>query len=120
MEIMMTDLLVLPCHCGGELTEIQKYLLECNSCKRLVDSRLICGACLGNLVVVGEKNGQKIFNCDRCHNNEMLECMICHLPKSIWADDGKICGLCYFAFTEGKINLTPQELDRINRWKIHV
>ena len=116
----MTDTREIPCYCGGNLIEIADHLLECNSCRRLADSRLICGACCGDMKVVDERNGRKVFNCEKCHKNEMLECTICHLPKSIWADDGSVCGLCAFQTLNGKIDLTPQQIKGINRWIVHI
>ena len=115
----MSDTLMIPCYrCGGILVEIADHLLECDNCKRLADSRLMCGACNGDLQVIDEKNGRKIFNCNRCHNNRMLACIICNLPKSIWADDGQICGLCLLKATNGEIELSPKQIEAVNKWII--
>ncbi len=66
-------------------------------------------------------SGRKVYQCS-CNNpicnGEMLACVICHLPKTIWADDGDICAGCGLRFLNREITLTPEHIAGMERWMI--
>ena len=75
--------------------------------------------CGGNLIEVKKlENGRRVFNCDKCKNNECLECSICHNPRGIWADDGLICGLCALDWLSGKIIFSKEQGAGILEWRV--
>lgn len=85
----------------------------------IVDRNFICGGCGGIIVQVGKRpDGRRVFNCSQCHANEMLECTNCHFPRSIWADDGELCGVCVLDAMAGKRELTKKHLEGIKKWTI--
>lgn len=70
-----------------------------------------------------QKDGRRVFKCDKGTDEfhaKLLECTVCHFPRSIWADDGNICGNCCVAAMEGKIQLTPEQVEGINKWRVTV
>lgn len=87
--------------------------------------------CGGKLIKIGEKDGRVFYNCDTCKNNELLECTICRNPRSVWADDGEICGLCYLKWMEGTlfptdsrkegvVSFTDEQIAGILKWRIKI
>jgi hypothetical protein len=84
------------------------------------DPNYVCAGCLGDLVAVGDRDGRKDYNCHKCGQNQLRECTVCHFPRSIWGDDGDICGNCVIAALEGKIALTPEQIRGINEWAVTV
>lgn len=78
----------------------------------------VCRVCSGNLIVVREENGRKVYTCDTCHGGEIPECTICHKPRSIWADDGDICGLCAIEYLRGNLSLTPEQIAGIEKYRV--
>lgn len=87
----------------------------------VVDGNFVCGGCGGIMVKVRRQpDGRKVFNCEKCHNNECLECTVCHYPRSIWADDGNVCGVCALDMMEGKRELTQAHMDDIKKWTVKV
>ena len=68
------------------------------------------------------ENGRKVFKCnnknDDKNHQELLECVICHLPKTIWADDGTICGGCGLGFFAGELTLTEEQREGIKKWEV--
>lgn len=86
------------------------------------DRNYVCAGCGGNLVVIAirEENGRKIYNCDSCHKNKCLECTMCHKPRSIWADDGDICGLCGLEYLRGNLSFTPAQIASIEKWRVAI
>ncbi|MDD5430908.1 MAG: hypothetical protein PHP03_01665 [Candidatus Pacebacteria bacterium] len=85
------------------------------------DLYFVCGGCGGNLVVVDTlPDGRKVYNCDKCGKNKLFECVVCHKPKSIWADDGEVCGGCALQAMSGEIKLTKKQVDGINKWAVEI
>lgn len=69
------------------------------------------------------ENGRKVFKCNRGTDwihQELFECVICHMPRIIWADDGTICGCCGIKFLSGELMLTDEQKKSIEKWKIIV
>lgn len=86
-----------------------------------IDRNLVCRRCGGTLVEVRKlENGRKVFDCDRCHDNECLECVICRNPRGIWADNGAICGCCALQWMEGKLVLSGEQKAAILEWQVAV
>jgi hypothetical protein len=85
------------------------------------DQNFVCGGCCGDIVEVGkQKNGRKIFNCSKCNKNELLECAVCNLPKSMWADNGTVCFGCYIDYSEGSATLSREQEEAIAEWVVIV
>lgn len=84
------------------------------------DPSFICSACNGDVVVIREENGRKIYSCNNCRKGEIAECIICHKPRNIWADDGDICGICAMQYLTGKLSLTPEQVAGIMKWRARV
>lgn len=65
------------------------------------DPNFVC-RCGGNIVYVRTRDdGRKIFQCESGLNRfqgELVACIICERPKTIWSDDGNICGGCCVRF----------------------
>lgn len=88
------------------------------------DKNFIC-RCGGDILLVKTlENGRKVFACseylngkDRDHQ-KLFECVICHLPKTIWADDGTICDGCGLKFLEGELALIEEQKAGIRKWMI--
>ena len=80
----------------------------------------ICRMCEGKLVVIKEVNGRKIYNCENrnCPKRELVECTVCHKPRSIFVDDGNICSLCALAYLEGRLSLTPDQIAGIEKYGV--
>jgi len=87
------------------------------------DPNFVC-MCGGNLVHIRtEGNGRRVFKCDKGNDTihqELSECVICHLPKSIWADDGTICANCGLDFLSGNLKLTNEQKADIEKWKVTI
>ena len=69
------------------------------------------------------ENGRKVFKCNKGNDEghqELLECVICHLPKTIWADYGTICGGCGLRFLAGELTLTEEQKAGIKKWTVTV
>ncbi|OGF82827.1 hypothetical protein A3B18_00220 [Candidatus Giovannonibacteria bacterium RIFCSPLOWO2_01_FULL_46_13] len=66
------------------------------------------------------ENGRKVFKCNKGgeDHQELLECVICGLPKTIWADDGTICGGCGMKFLSGELELTEEQKAGIMKWSV--
>lgn len=76
-----------------------------------------CFRCGNMFSRVGEtKDGRKIYKCEKCDGDKIIECAICHRPKTIWADDGDICVQCFFDWRENKITLSEEQLMGILKW----
>lgn len=84
------------------------------------DPNFVCAGCLGDIVVVGEKEGRKDYDCKKCGNNRMRECTICHMPRSIWADNGDICSGCGLKAYSGQIFLSGEQWKGMKEWQIIV
>lgn len=80
------------------------------------DPNFVCAGCSGNIILVKKEKGRKVYNCDSCKKNELLECTVCHNPRSIWADDGNICAGCSSKFLKGEISLTDEQKEGIKKW----
>jgi len=81
----------------------------------------ICAGCGGTLIVTEEKeNKRRIFNCAKCHNNKLLECIICHKPRSVWADNSDICAVCALKWVEGVLTLCKEDIKKIKDWKVRM
>lgn len=51
-------------------------------------------------------------------------CTVCHQPRDIWADDGKICWICGLRMlgelpAEG-VEATPEQLRELGKWIIDI
>lgn len=87
----------------------------------VVDGNFVCGGCGGVLVEVRRQlDGRRVFNCARCHENECLECTVCHYPRSIWADDGGVCGVCALEVIEKRRELTREQTEGIKKWTVTI
>jgi len=84
------------------------------------DPNYVCAGCLGDLVVVGESDGRKDYNCKKCGQNRLRECTVCHLPRSVWGDDGNICGGCTLDAMAGKITLNAEQIAGIKKWEVNL
>lgn len=83
------------------------------------DPNYICGICYGDLVKIDKlENSQRVYACNSCGspNTSILECTVCHLPKTIWADSGTICADCFFKWQSGKIKLSRLQIEGIKEW----
>lgn len=82
------------------------------------DKNYLC-PCGGNIIAVGKTDdGRNIYDCKSCGQNKLVECTICHKPRHIWADDGKICWICGATWLEGKLELTPEQEKAMDKWTI--
>lgn len=85
------------------------------------DLNFICRRCGEILVEVRKlENGRRVFNCGGCRDNECMECVICHNPRGIWADNGTICGGCALDGMEGRLVLSEEQKAAILKWRIRV
>ena len=89
------------------------------------DPNFICAICEGDIVVKKTlANSRKIFGCANIncknYNAEILECAICHMPRTIWADDGTICAACCLKWMDGKLLLTSEQIKGIRKWTVEV
>ncbi len=85
------------------------------------DPNFVCRVCFGDIVLVREENGRKVYQCSTCQaGGDIYECIICHKPRTIWADDGNVCGLCFFDWQEGKIQLTEEQITSIRKWIVTI
>ena len=78
--------------------------------------------CGGDIVHIKTlDSGRRIFQCS-CDNpgcnEEKPECIICHLPKTIWADDGDICAGCGLKFLNKEITLTDGQIAGMAKWMV--
>jgi hypothetical protein len=87
------------------------------------DKNFVC-ACGGDIVHVWTlEGGRKLFKCyghDDKEHRDFLECIICHLPKTIWADDGTICANCGLKFLSGELELTKEQEEGIRKWIVSI
>jgi len=85
----------------------------------VVDPNFICRRCNGILVEVRKDSAMRsVFNCQSCNQNELTECTVCHMPRSIWADDGDVCGLCALDMIEGRREPTRDQLKGMAKWMV--
>jgi len=80
----------------------------------------LCGGCNGDIVEVGQRDGRKDFNCSGCGKNLLRECVVCHLPRSAWGDNGNVCHICTFRAMTGEIILSKEQIGDISKWMIDV
>lgn len=86
------------------------------------DGNFVC-RCGGDILYIKTlENGRRVFRCSEGDDDhqELLECVICRLPKTIWADDGTICGGCGMKFLKGELTLTEEQKEGIKKWMISV
>ena len=86
------------------------------------DGNFVC-RCGGDILPIRTlENGRKVFKCNGNgdDHSELLECVLCNLPKTIWADDGTICGGCGLRFLSGELWLTEEQKEGINKWMVIV
>jgi len=87
----------------------------------VVDRNFLCRRCNGILVEVRKNSEMRsVFNCQTCNQNELFECTVCHMPRSIWSDDGDVCGLCALDMIEGKREPTKVQLKGIAKWMVRL
>jgi len=78
-----------------------------------------CFRCGEMFSLTGEtKGGRRIYKCEKCNRDKIVECIICHRPKTIWADDGDICIQCFLDWREDKVNLNEEQLAGILKWAV--
>lgn len=77
-----------------------------------------CFKCGNIFSQVGKIKDGKIYKREKCDGNKIIECTICHRPKTMWADDGKICINCFFDWRENKITLGEEQLAGILKWAV--
>lgn len=86
-----------------------------------MNNNFICAGCGGELLHTDtQDSGRKVYSCNRCQNSKMLECVICDNPRSVWGDDGTICGVCTFEMLNGKRIFTPEQKEKIQKWTVEV
>lgn len=61
--------------------------------KSAIDENFICH-CGGEIKPIGEDKGLKVFRCSVCGRGPQTECPICHNPRMLWKEYGKICAIC--------------------------
>lgn len=86
------------------------------------DGNFVC-FCGGDIAHVRTlENGRRVFKCGNgdIPHEELMECIVCHLPKTIWADDGTICGGCGMKFLTGELVLTEDQIKGMEKWKITI
>lgn len=89
------------------------------------DGNFVCRCCDGDIVLARNENGRRVFKCLKPDPNgkehpELYECLVCRLPKSIWADDGTVCGNCALDFIQGQIQLTKEQIVGMKKWVIAI
>lgn len=87
----------------------------------VVDDNFFCRRCDGILMEVRKNSENRaVFNCQSCHENEILECTVCHMPREIWSDDGDVCGLCALEAIHGRRGLTKAQWKGMAKWAIKI
>jgi hypothetical protein len=86
------------------------------------DPNYVCFVCGGDIVPIGvTEKGRTTFRCENgCQKSLLIECTICHNPRSAWADDGDICTGCAIRSMFGEVNFTPEQQTGINKWKVEI
>ena len=89
---------------------------------RSLDADFTCAGCGGRLAPVGCTISDRrfIYNCDRCGNNLCYECTVCHKPRTIWADDGSVCGVCALETMIGRRSLSSAQAAGVRKWMVAV
>jgi hypothetical protein len=77
----------------------------------------VCGACGGQLVEVRRgRFNRAVYNCEKCKDNELVECTVCHKPRQLWAnEDQTICAICATDYQDGKIKLSSGQINKIRK-----
>lgn len=84
-----------------------------------------CSTCKSatNLISGGTNDdGRTFFVCEKCNglSGKILGCVLCGEPRTIWADDGKICGVCGMEFLIGKRTLTKEQKAELAKWAVTI
>ncbi len=85
------------------------------------DRKFVC-VCGGDILHIRSlENGRKIYKCNKGNDErhtELLACVVCSLPKTVWADDGDVCASCGLMFLNKEITLTPEQIAGMEKWMV--
>lgn len=88
---------------GARMTTQKEALDKCRACSELI------------VPISKNPTGLAHFKC-KC--TEWDECAVCHRPRTIWADDGTVCGMCALDGASGKKKLTKEQIDGVSKWTV--